>query len=655
MKVVKELQDTSIDKATGRVKRDIKLDELRDWARQNGLSDKQMDTEIKRFDIENKTADADLEFDALHRPMTIPLPPGWAGNTQDAINRYATKYAFEMARHKYIDQDKLLGPMSRGQRESLDDLGRLTQRPDEAGQVGDTTDALFRAALNSFALQINPGRQPLVARLSGVANPLAVQTGATIRDVIMMASPLIDDAGAKNALKGLLEGVTKYRDLKARGLIRDTGNLSGDAQRIGEAFSSWQILEGLRDAARMANRGMGVDALNKFMQAVSSAAGIARAKEAMAKNDDAFFKKVGIPEWRAKTPEEVEDFVARWVVEGSQGSMGAKDQPTHMLKSSGAGAQFAPILRWAFAFTNQQIDRAFKPLMDKDLTAFERVKPLATRLVGAAGASALANLMLQSMFGRDDRNPSFKEWQAAGYPLKLKYAFQKATDLQLLPIVTTIANVFSGNQQLPRNLGVEAIPNTIREIMSMSELNREFKFEDFKTAADAVFDKSISNWRDASKVAGGEVKDPIEQARARYDNMHRATILNLPANQLNLTTQFNKAKTVDEVREIAQKMVETATLNTPDEVSVKGPSEDAAFEVWLKKTNPELWNEYRRDNTMMAVGLDSVYNEKKKAAEAVKKLIKEKKLLLASKEPNDVKRAKVLKLNWEEGGTYELK
>jgi hypothetical protein len=504
-------------------------------------------------------------------------------------------------------------------------------------------------------LQINPGRQTIAQRLSGVANPLAVQTGATIRDTINMFGTLVDDAGVKNSIKGVLEGVNKYRDLKARGLIKDTGNLSGDVQRVGEAFENGQVLELFRDTIRAGNRLAGVDALNKFMQAVSSAAGIARAKEAMAKNDEAFFKRVGIPEWRAKTPQEVEDFVARWVVEGSQGSMGAKDQPTHLLKASGAGAQFFPIMRWAFSFSNQQIDRAWKPLMDSSLSAGQRVKPLATRLAGAAGATALANTLLQTMFGREDRNPSFKEWEAAGYPNKLKYLTQKLSDLQVLPAITAFANVVVGNQQMPRNLGIEIGPSVLQQFAALQEIKRDKSFEDYVKAVDALADKVSSNWRDVSKLASGETKEPIEQARARYEAMNTTLRPAVTANPLNLTTQFNKAKTVDEVREIAQKMVETATLNTPDEVSVKGPSEDAAFEVWLKKTNPELWNEYRRDNTMMAVGLDSVYNEKKKAAEAVKKLIKEKKLLLASKEPNDVKRAKVLKLNWEEGGTYELK
>jgi hypothetical protein len=654
MKVVKELQDTSIDKATGRPVRDIKLDEFRDWARQNGLSDKQIDTEIKRFDIENKTADADLEFDALHRPMTIPLPPGWAGNTQDAINRYATKYAFEMARHKYIDQDKLLGPMSRGQRESLDDLGRLTQRPDEAGAVGDTTDALFRAALNSFALQINPGRQTIAQRLSGVANPLAVQTGATIRDTINMFGTLVDDAGVKNSIKGVLEGVNKYRDLKARGLIKDTGNLSGDVQRVGEAFENGQVLELFRDAIRAGNRLAGVDALNKFMQAVSSAAGVARAKEAMAKNDEAFFKRVGIPEWRAKTPEELEDFVARWVVEGSQGSMGAKDQPTHLLKASGAGAQFFPIMRWAFSFSNQQIDRAWKPLMDSSLSAGQRVKPLATRLAGAAGATALANTLLQTMFGREDRNPSFKEWEAAGYPNKLKYLTQKLSDLQVLPAITAFANVVVGNQQMPRNLGIEVAPNTLQQFAALQEIKRDYSYDDYVKAVDAMLDKVSSNWRDISKLVGGETKDPIEQARSRYEAMNTTLRPAVTANPFNLTTQFNKAKTVDEVREIAQKIVSTANLDTPD-VSVKGPSEDAAFDKWLEKSNPELWKTYRKENLVAGMGLDEVYNAKKLVAEAVNKALEQKRLLLASKEPNDVKRAKVLKLNWEEGGTYELK
>jgi hypothetical protein len=654
MKVVKELQDTSIDEATGRPVRDIKLDEFRDWARQNGLSDAQIDTEIKRFDIENKTADADLEFDALHRPMTIPLPPGWAGNTQDAINRYATKYAFEMARHKYIDQDKLLGPMSRGQRESLDDLGRLTQRLDEAGKVGDTTDALFRAALNSFALQINPGRQTIAQRLSGVANPLAVQTGATIRDTINMFGTLVDDAGVKNSIKGVLEGVNKYRDLKARGLIKDTGNLSGDVQRVGEAFENGQVLELFRDAIRAGNRLAGVDALNKFMQAVSSAAGIARAKEAMAKNDEAFFKRVGIPEWRAKTPQEVEDFVARWVVEGSQGSMGAKDQPTHLLKASGAGAQFFPIMRWAFSFSNQQIDRAWKPLMDSSLSAGQRVKPLATRLAGAAGATALANTLLQTMFGREDRNPSFKEWEAAGYPNKLKYLTQKLSDLQVLPAITAFANVVVGNQQMPRNLGVEVAPNTLQQFAALQEIKRDYSYDDYVKAVDAMLDKVSSNWRDISKLVGGETKDPIEQARSRYEAMNTTLRPAVTANPFNLTTQFNKAKTVDEVREIAQKIVSTANLDTPD-VSVKGPSEDAAFDKWLEKSNPELWKTYRKENLVAGMGLDEVYNAKKLVAEAVNKALEQKRLLLASKEPNDVKRAKVLKLNWEEGGTYELK
>jgi hypothetical protein len=218
------------------------------------------------------------------------------------------------------------------------------------------------------------------------------------------------------------------------------------------------------------------------------------------------------------------------------------------------------------------------------------------------------------MFGREDRNPSFKEWEAAGYPNKLKYLTQKLSDLQVLPAITAFANVVVGNQQMPRNLGVEVAPNTLQQFAALQEIKRDYSYDDYVKAVDAMLDKVSSNWRDISKLVGGETKDPIEQARSRYEAMNTTLRPAVTANPFNLTTQFNKAKTVDEVREIAQKIVSTANLDTPD-VSVKGPSEDAAFDKWLEKSR----------------------------------------LLLASKEPNDVKRAKVLKLNWEEGGTYELK
>lgn len=650
--IIKELADDT-KTANGKSVRENRLEEYRDWMRQHGANEAEIDAEIKLFDFEGRTGDADVEFDPLHKPAKVPLPPGWAGNTQDAINRYLARYEFDMLRHKLIDQDPLLGPISSGQRESLDERGQPRVRPFEAGQVGDDLDSLVRGALNSFAFQYNPGRRTALAKLSSVANSMAVQTGATIRDALMMASPLIDDAGVVNSLRGLVDGMTRYRDLKARGLVRDTGNFSSEFQRFAEALDNRSIAGMAHEAMRIANRGAGVDALNKWMQAVSAAAGVARAKEAIAKGDDVFFRKVGLPDWRSRAPGDVEDFVARWVVEGSQGTQGAKGLPVHMLKASGGGSQFTPILRWSYDFTNQQINRAWKPLFDDTLSPAQRIKPLATRLAGAAGASALTTTLLNTMLGREDRNISYKEWEAAGYPNKLKYLMQKAADLQVLPLVTAFGNVFTGGQQMPRNLGMEILPQLRDKIATMQELKREFSEEDFKTALDAIMDTAMSNWRDVSKVAAGEQKDPIEQARARYENMNTAVRPAAMANPLNLTAQFNDAKTASEALAIARRIVETATLETPD-VSVKGPSEDAAFDKWLEKTNPELSRQYRLDNMTKAQGLDTMYNTKIALKDAVNAALEKKRALLMSKEPNEVKRAQGVKIDWESGG-YRMK
>lgn len=650
-KVMNELYDVTVDPKTGMSPRQKRIEEFRTWAARNGLSADQIDTEVKRFDISTKEADADLEFDALHKPMTVPLPPGWAGNTQDAINRYITKYSFEMERHRLIDQDPVLGPMSRGQRESLDGLGRVQPRLPEAGKVGDDVDSMFRSALDSFAVQLNPGRQSRIQRAAGVVHPMRVQTRATSRDLInaIMSAPA--DAGVVNSMKGLVEGITKYDELKNRGLVRDTGNLSGDIQRLAESRQNGQFIEAWREVLRAGQRLGGVDLLNKFQSAVLSSAGISRAKEAILNQDDAFFKRVGLPDWRAREPEYVENHVARWVMEGAQSSMGALDNPTHMIKSSGVGAKFFPILRWSFGFTNQQINRAFKPLMDSSLSPRERVMPLATRLVGAKGASIVAKALLGTLFGAEDREPTMKEWQVAGYPNKLKYLLQKMTELQIAPAVTAFANVMVGNQQMPRNMTIEFLPAMGERIASLIENfgTRKWTDDDAAKAVDSLMDEMLSNWRDVSKVAGGETKDEIEQARARYDNMQTMKRSTMKADPLNLNTQFNRAKTIEEVNALADKIVNTATLDTPD-VMVKGPSEDLAFALWLKETNPELSARYDEENYNKATELDPVYREKKAVADRVNarlKLIKED---LSNKSSNPLEKAKAYKVDWEASG-----
>lgn len=627
------------------------IDEVRAWWRQYGLSQEQIDKEIQRFDIIGKYADADLEFDALHNPMAAPLPPGWAGNKQDAFNRYAMKYAFDMARHKYIDQDPLLGPMSRKQREGLDEIGRPTARQFEAGEIGDNVDSLFRAALNSFALQLNPGRRGVREGAVTAAHRSVVQTAAHALDTIRMIPDTVADAGVKNAFKGLIDGITKYDELKARGLVKDTGNLSGDVQRIGEALKGTFVrgkLDALNEALGAQGRLSGVDIMNKFMQAMSAAAGVARAKEAIAKNDDAFFKRVGLTDWRSMTPEQVEEFVGKWVTEGSQSSMGAKDLPMTFLTQRGFGRNFVPIMRWAFGYTNQQIDRAFKPLFDSGLKPIDRVRPLAVRLVGSAAASQVGQMLVGALFGRDDRSVTNEEWEAAGKPGPLKRIAQKATELQILPAIMAAANVMLGNAQMPRNLVLE-VPNKLKDqLLAMSETKRDLDAQDILTVLDATLDTLSSNWRDVSKVVAGETRDPIEQARARFEGMNK-TMLSRPArNPLNLGTALNEAKTEEEVFEIGKRILATATIETPD-INVAGPSEDAAFLEWLRKTDPALHAEYVKKNVAMAAGADKLYNTKKAVAETVNKLLEQKKKGLIVNEPDSVKAARGLKIDWKKG------
>lgn len=627
------------------------IDEVRAWWRQYGLSQEQIDKEIQRFDIIGKYADADLEFDALHNPMAAPLPPGWAGNKQDAFNRYAMKYAFDMARHKYIDQDPLLGPMSRKQREGLDEVGRPTARQFEAGEIGDNVDSLFRAALNSFALQLNPGRRGVREGAVTAAHRSVVQTAAHALDTIRMIPETVADAGVKNAFKGLIDGITKYDELKSRGLVKDTGNLSGDVQRIGEALKGPFVrgkLDALNEALGAQGRLSGVDIMNKFMQAMSAAAGVARAKEAIVKNDDAFFKRVGLSDWRSMTPEQVEEFVGKWVTEGSQSSMGAKDLPMTFLTQGGFGRNFVPIMRWAFGYTNQQIDRAFKPLFDSGLKPIDRVRPLAVRLVGSAAAAQVGQMLVGALFGRDDRSVSSEEWEAAGKPGPLKRIAQKATELQILPAIVSVANVMLGNAQMPRNLAME-VPNKLKDqLLAMAETKRDLDAQDILTVLDATLDTLSSNWRDVSKVVAGETRDPIEQARARFEGMDK-TMLSRPArNPLNLGTALNEAKTEEEVFEIGKRILATATIETPD-VSVAGPSEDAAFLEWLRKTDPTLHAEYVKKNFVMAAGADKLYNTKKAVAETVNKLLEQKKKGLVANEPDSVKAARGLKIDWKKG------
>jgi hypothetical protein len=558
------------------------------------------------------------------------------------------KYAFDMARHKYIDQDPVLGPISRGQRESLDERGQPTTRPAEAGAIGNDTDSLIRAALNSYALQLNPGRRGLGERLSNVANRGAVQTGSHVIDTIFMLPNTAADAGIKNTFKGVIEGLTKYNDLKARGLVRDTGNLRNDIVHLGEAWRSKNVLDLAAEVLTASGRVTGPDALNKLMQATSAAAGVMKAREAMAANDSAFFRKIGLPDWASMPASQVEEFVGRWVTEGSQGSGGAKDTPMFMLRSGGVGRTMFPILRWAFNMTNQQIDRAYKPLFDKSLPAIDRVMPLATRLVGGALAKEAATQLVGVLFGREDRTPSYKEWDAAGKPNKLKYVVQRLTDLQMLPAMMTFVNFAAGNTDLPRNLGTEALPNVIEQLGTMAATRRDFTLDDAAKALDATLDQLLSNWRDVSKMAADETRDPLEQARARYDQMQRMTRFGAKANPLNLGTQLEKAKTEEDAVAIARKIVDTATIDTP-EIAIAGPSDDVAYLAWLGKTDPALRDEYVRRNAAMASGEDKLYALKKDMQDAVNELLKQKKQMLMSENPDDIRNAKALKFDWKRG------
>lgn len=542
-----------------------------------------------RFKLSERAIDSDVEFDPLHKPATYPPPPGWSGNPLEAMNRYLMKFAVEVAKHKHLDSDPTLGPMMQNQRADLDPWGRVREREPGSGHAADTVNELFKGAVDSIGIQLNPGRQNAINKAATLASRGAVQTTATLMDSAQALPNAIDDAGLKNSLKALVNVASEYGNLKSRGHVRDTGTWSSAKVRLAEALQQPGVRGKFHALLDTANEGQHVlskltltDQMNKANSAFSALAGVYKAKEALANGDDKFFQKVGLPNWRELEPTAVEDHVARWVQKGAQSSMGAEDVPVGLLKNdSFAGGLFGPLIKWSAGFSNQQIDRVFKPMMHGDF------KPALVRIVGGAVTTALVNEFKEWALNKKPQGMSWTEWAAAGAPNPVTHLVQQARNAQVLPIITGVAAALTGQANMPRNLGAEAPAKTAQRLSQFFTATRDMEADDVMTLIDQLFQDNMATYRDirgamkpADELATEEGKYKAATAPANFDRFK----MNDP---FSLNLQLNRAKTHEEALAIAQKIVRTARKDTA-EPSIAGPSTDPEFITWLQKTKPEL-------------------------------------------------------------------
>ncbi len=540
-----------------------------------------------------KQLGADVEFGPLRKPASYTMPPEWNSDVLFRLRRYAMKSGFDLAKHKVIEQDPnmaaLVGDLSDGR-------GGTWTAPNTlpSGEII-TPSTKTRQDIEEMMNQIDASVNPLHSewfRVSSLFNKGAVQTFQAVKDAVTSAPAITRIAGAKNMARGLLDLASEYRNQVEAGQVRRHGTLTDDVIKLREAGLE-DFLGTLNTVADMFQKGTGTEGINRLISGWGSLAGRYKAIEALADNDDAFFKSIGIKDWRLLPREELIARVGRKTVAEAQGAYDASDLPA--FAQPGGGLSFlAPLMRWSTAVSNRQIDSVLKPAWRGDF------KPLVTTLVGGALSAEVATRLVETFTDRGNRDMTWEEWINSERPKALRYLVQRVSETQLAPIFTSTVAMF-----MP-TVDAKTPPQNVAQSFATklaTRLNQFSKTEDadYMKLADVIAQDYSSLYRalSADKPRPGEREKRIYEA---YFGEGGVSTPQMP-DAFSASREFNRAQTPEETDAAFGRL--KATGKVP---RVPSALEEPEFYEWLTRAQgseaaakqldadrkAEMFNEWKR-------------------------------------------------------------
>jgi hypothetical protein len=554
---------------------DTKLkDEFTKVMNAQGASKEWQAQEWDRITSPHKTAEGDVNYGPLREPEGYHLPPDWQVNLPRRMMRYAQKSGADLAWYKEVETDpkmaEILGEY---------DNGRGGQHPKPTVDITDpSVRALARRVKLELDSKISPDRSQKLQALNGIFNKGAVQLRQTSRD-LMLGGPLIAaHSGIGNTLKGAANVLKEYSNLKNEGLVRNPSSAKIDLIRLKESGFN-DFLASANSAMDIMQRSTGTDALNRLINAWSALSGKYAAKEALAKGDDAFFKKHGLSDWRSLNPTEVETRIAKRVQENVVGAYNSKDLP-EAFTERGALSSIAPIMRWSVSQFNNQIDHVFKPALKGNF------KPLLILALGGMATNEMVDELNKTIFNSKPNDLTFEEWMNAGKPKEWEYILGRLAQANVGGVLSQMGSMVAPAGQrsyAPRNIAMAFFPKALTLFQQFAQSPN--KVESLPTLFDNLAQAYSSLWRDIRRERDTTGAREAQMWKA-YEKPPTVSGPALAANPFDENRKFNKASDQADALAIAKGIYERQqkdpTIATPE--PKKPYEDDVKFWIWAGKT-----------------------------------------------------------------------
>lgn len=394
------------------------------------------------------------EFRSLRFEEGSGLPPSWREtNPIQAMKTYMTKYSHDMAFHKYMESDPIVGKAL-----GFDDNGRGEVLPESV--VGPDGKPITAGELRGDA-NIQNSMRHYTGGFSGVdqglerfthsVTALSLQTITQAKNFI--ASPFLTMRELKiSEYPQILKGVLNAFDKTAR----DTAIAGGSARATRNVLPS--IAQDAEHAVTKLNdlilKGTYSEQLSTANDVMLDVIGRGVAKQRILDGDIAFIEKNAPPRWREMDLEEVIDHIAANFTRKYSGSYGPEDLPNSMLRGApGVLGRFLSLSRWSVSQANNFYNDVYEPATKGDLAP-----ALKAFVGGMLGAEAL-NAFTEMIYNRKPKELTIPEWLKLDGEDSVYTVFSRLATASTMGVLGDLA--FAGIQKIkgenPREFGNLAI------------------------------------------------------------------------------------------------------------------------------------------------------------------------------------------------------
>lgn len=529
-----------------------------------------------------------VEYGALRKPEGVDYPRAWLKDLQDSGVSYINNWSSDMAMSKVIEQDPIMATLrgdlsdSRGGMHTADPA--YADRTDMANEVIQAIDVFNRSR--------NPNLTA-IDKLNSMASRLTVMHETGARDVLGSLPTTWMYTDLRSMLSALGEVLTpgSFSRGRAKGYI-STFHRSNQEQ--GTLFAGDSLVGKTLNLLDKAAVNTGLTAMQDFTKLMGSFAGEVAAKKALRDKDAKFFKQHAVLDPFTRPPQEVIDEVANRIQKNVAGSYDGRDIPDALV--TGSDDQIIRLTfglaRYAIGQTNRQLDHVVRALRNKDpITA---LKPLVVMALGGMATSELVDYVVEELSDKKPNDLTWAEWFRLDEPESARFLLSKLARANFggyaMQLAAQAANLASGvKTYAPRAQALDLVESMREHSMMLVNKMQEEGLEgrDFLTIAHEFLKDIMQDYRLLMKRVDGD--DNGAREKRIYDRLEgdkRQVVERGRANPLLSNTRFNRADTIEELRDLAPKMFRRSAQGKPVP-AVENSLKDPEFYQWLKKMQPD--------------------------------------------------------------------